>query len=186
MKKTKFSLLNKIMLTLILLFTISAFAYTAEKKAPKTKKLSEMLTLNQSSEPIPITGNISIQTITGQTQSLNSYKNKVIILNIWATWCPPCTREIPFLIELQREYGPKGLQIIGISMDENIGTVKKFVKVEGINYPIGMFNKNIETTLGAIYSIPTTFIIDKEQRIIKKIVGYHEKEAFITDIKPLL
>lgn len=129
----------------------------------------------------------TLKDIDGKSVSLNDYKNKVIILDFWATWCPPCREEIPDFIALQNEYGKKGLQIIGIAVDrDGIKSVKPFYENMGMNYPVLLTDGKVESKYGGIRAIPTTFIIDKKDSIAKKYVGFRSKATFEKEIKELL
>lgn len=129
----------------------------------------------------------TLDDINGKSVSLNDYKGKVIILDFWATWCPPCREEIPDFIALQNEYGKKGLQIIGIAVDrDGIKSVKPFYENMGMNYPVLLTDGKVESRYGGIRAIPTTFIIDKKGSIVKKYVGFQSKAVFEKEIKELL
>jgi thiol-disulfide isomerase/thioredoxin len=108
-------------------------------------------------------------------------KGKVVLLNIWATWCGPCRRELPDLVALSQEMASKGVVIIGVSLDEKeprLQNVKTFVEKMGIPYVNVIDNLKISDAYGGIQSIPTTFIIDRQGNIVQKIVGMQSKEAF--------
>ena len=129
----------------------------------------------------------TLKDINGKNVSLNDYKGKVIILDFWATWCPPRREEIPDFIALQNEYGKKGLQIIGISVDrDGIKSVKPFYENMKMNYPVLLTDGNVESNYGDIRAIPTTFIVDKKGSIAKKYIGFQPKAVFEKDIKELL
>lgn len=118
--------------------------------------------------------------------SFSQYKGKVVIVDFWTTWCPPCRKEIPGFIELQRQYADKGLVILGISLDKSAATAKEFARKNGINYPIVHGNAKVAGLYGNIQSIPTTFIVSPAGKIVNRLVGYHTKEVFEAEIKPLL
>ncbi|MCP4614752.1 MAG: TlpA family protein disulfide reductase [Planctomycetes bacterium] len=123
----------------------------------------------------------------GNKVSLSDYKDKVVILDFWATWCPPCIKEIPHFIELYNEYKNQGLIIIGISVDrQGVGIVKAFNRKYKINYPILMADNQVSRDYGNITGIPTTFVIDPAGKIRRMYVGYRDKFVFETDIKTLL
>lgn len=106
---------------------------------------------------------------------------KVVLLNIWATWCGPCKREIPDLIEISRDLAPKGVIVMGVSVDdrEKAAAVRSYVEKAGISYPIVIDNLLISEAYGGVSAIPTTFIIDRNGNIIQKIVGMLTKDQFI-------
>jgi cytochrome c biogenesis protein CcmG/thiol:disulfide interchange protein DsbE len=125
--------------------------------------------------------------LNGNKVSLSDYKDKVVILDFWATWCPPCVKEIPHFIDLYKEYKNQGLAILGISVDQQgIGIVKAFNRKYKINYAILMANRQVVNAFGNISGIPTTFVIDPDGKIRRMYVGYRDKAVFEADIKALL
>jgi thiol-disulfide isomerase/thioredoxin len=131
---------------------------------------SDKLTIRLLSEPMPLPA-FTVQDLDGRTISTDSWRGKVTIVNFWATWCPPCRAEIPDLIALQEKYRDQ-LQVIGISQDETgPETVRQFVTEHGINYPIVMSTPELERIFTGIYALPTSFIIDRDARIVQKHVG---------------
>lgn len=129
----------------------------------------------------------TLPTIYGDSLSLSDYKGKAIILDFWATWCPPCVQEIPDFIELYNKYKDKGLVIIGVSLDRgSVSDVKSFCEDIGIDYPIVMGNDRVSQKYGGIRGIPTTFIIDRDGMIVNKFVGYRPPEVFEAEVKKLL
>ncbi len=129
----------------------------------------------------------SLEDLNNRTVRLSDYQDKVIVLNFFATWCPPCRDEIPDFIDLVSDYGDKGLVIIGISLDRSDKeTVRNFANGYGINYPVLFDDGLVSETYGPIRSIPTTFIIDKKKNIVQRIVGSRKRDYFESVIKPLL
>jgi len=107
----------------------------------------------------------------GRSVSTANLRGKVVIVNFWATWCPPCRAEIPDLIALQEKYRDT-LQIIGVSQDEvPAEQVKRFAADHGMNYPIVMSTSEIEKLFPGIHALPTSFILDREGRLVQKHVG---------------
>lgn len=115
--------------------------------------------------------------MTGRTFKLSDYKGKVVILDFWATWCPPCKAEIPFFIELEQQYGKQGLAILGAATDDP-RKVKAFYKNNGMNYPVFEADQQMAMNYGGIQGIPTTFIIDRDGYIREKYVGFRPKSMF--------
>jgi cytochrome c biogenesis protein CcmG/thiol:disulfide interchange protein DsbE len=128
----------------------------------------------------------TLQDLNGKPVKLSDFKGKVVILDFWATWCPPCRAEIPNFVELQKEYGKQGLAVVGISLDDNPAGVVDFAKAQGINYPIVMGDQDVAAAYGGVEAIPTTFVIDPAGNIVNKHVGYTEKAEFEAEIKKLL
>lgn len=116
----------------------------------------------------------------GQTIRLSDFKDKVVLLNFWATWCGPCRREIPALIKLQQEFNEQ-LVIIGIALDEEgFDVVRPYAEEMNINYPIVTDDYSYGEKLGGIYMVPTTYIIDRQGFITARKIG----EISIDDIRP--
>jgi peroxiredoxin len=129
----------------------------------------------------------NIKDLNGDNLRLSDLKGKVIILDFWATWCPPCRAEIPAFNELYSEYKDQGLEIIGLSLDrDGPPVVKKFAKEYNIKYILAMGNDKIVNSYRGIVGIPTTFIIDRDGNIRGQHVGFAPKEVFEEEIKNLL
>jgi thiol-disulfide isomerase/thioredoxin len=125
--------------------------------------------------------------LNGKMVKFSDFRGKVVILDFWATWCAPCRIEIPHFVELQKQYGDKGLTVIGVSLDEQgQEIVKKFVKRLGVIYPIVMGNEKVVEAYGGIYAILTTFVIDRRGRIVSQHIGYDDKAVFEKEIQSLL
>jgi thiol-disulfide isomerase/thioredoxin len=128
-----------------------------------------------------------LKNLDGKTVKLSEFRGKVVILDFWAKWCVPCRVEIPHFVELQKQYGHKGLTVIGVSLDEQgPEVVKKFVKQLGVNYPIVIGNEKVAEAYSGIDAIPTTFLIDRQGRIVTRHMGYTDKGTFEEEIQPLL
>jgi len=124
---------------------------------------------------------LQIPTMEGTSASIEQYKGKVVLVNFWATWCAPCRTEIPWLIEFNEKYGPKGLVILGIAMDdEGNKVVQPYVRdrrfdvnghPEAMNYQILLGNSKIAEKFGGILGMPTSMLYSRDGRKIKTIVG---------------
>jgi thiol-disulfide isomerase/thioredoxin len=114
---------------------------------------------------------VTMRTLDGQTISSADWHGKVTLVNFWATWCPPCRAEIPDLVALQDKYRDK-LQVIGISEDEDgPELVRRFAVQYHINYPLVMATPELLKAFSGVYALPTSFIIDRDVRIVQKHVG---------------
>ncbi|MBL7074465.1 TlpA family protein disulfide reductase [candidate division KSB1 bacterium] len=128
-----------------------------------------------------------LKDLNGKEHRLLDYRDKVVILDFWATWCGPCRMEIPHFINLQKEFGDKGFQMIGIGLDKGGKEIlAPFAKKKGINYPILIGDERVVKDYGGIRGIPTTFVISPQGKIFRKYVGYRGKSVFENDIKTLL
>ena len=110
----------------------------------------------------------------------------MVILDFWATWCPPCRRGIPDLISIKKEYKNK-IAIIGVSLDvDTKKNVVPFIKTYGINYPVVYATNQVVRDYGNIDAIPTSFVIDKDGKIVNQHVGLTPKEVYVDEINKLL
>src|SRR5262249_31364047 len=113
----------------------------------------------------------SVTTLDGRQLSSSDLKGKVVLVNFWATWCPPCRAEIPDLMELQERYRDK-LVVLGISEDDPpVDDVRKFVATQKMNYPVAMSTADVRKIFRGVVALPTTFVIDPEGRLEQKHVG---------------
>ncbi|MBE7446472.1 MAG: TlpA family protein disulfide reductase [Planctomycetia bacterium] len=117
---------------------------------------------------------------------LDGNKGKVVVVDLWASWCPPCKKEIPGFINLYKKYKDKGVEIIGVALDENGSeTVPPFVKKTGINYPVYLGGNDIASQY-SLNAYPTTIIYSKNGKIANKHVGYVSEEEFDEELSKLL
>ncbi len=115
---------------------------------------------------------------------IKDYRGQVVLLTFWATWCGPCIQEIPSLNKLQEDFGPAGFSVIGISMDlGGTGPVEKIMKKTGITYTIVMGNQKISKDFGGIFGLPTSFLVDRSGKLIKRYIGWTSHGVFEKDIK---
>jgi len=125
--------------------------------------------------------------LNGKLVKFSNFRGHVLIVDFWATWCAPCRVEVPHFVELQKQYGDKGLTVIGVSLDEQGPEgVKKFVKGFGVNYPIVIGNEKVVEAYGRIDAVPTAFVIDRQGRIVSRHIGYEDKAVFEKEIQSLL
>ena len=128
----------------------------------------------------------SLTDLSGRPVSLSDYRGKVVILDFWATWCDPCKREIPSFIEMQNKYASQGLQILGVSMDDDEPPVREFQQQFKMNYPVAMGSPKLADQYGGILGLPITFVIDRNGRITARHVGATEASVIEAEIRKLL
>lgn len=129
----------------------------------------------------------TLKDLDGKAVSLADFKGKVIVLDFWATWCPPCREEIPGYIELQKKYGKDGLVVIGVSLDQKgPAQVKKFAEKNGMNYSVVMGDGKIVDAFGSFTSIPTTFLINREGKIVHQKSGMWKHDEYEALVKKAL
>ena len=122
----------------------------------------------------------------GKPLKLSSYRGKIVLLDFWATWCDPCREETPHFMELQQRDHDRGLQIIGVSMDDSPDPVKLFYDQFHMTYPVVMGNAKIGELYGGVLGLPIVFLIDRDGRIRSKHVGATDAATFGTEIEDLL
>jgi thiol-disulfide isomerase/thioredoxin len=128
---------------------------------------------------------VAFKDLDGRVQNLADLRGKVVLVNFWATWCPPCRAEIPDLIALQARSGNR-LQIVGVSEDHDaVDAVKAFVAKHKVNYPIVMATAEIERAFSGVAGLPTTFVVDADGQIIQKHVGLLDVAAIERQAKAL-
>jgi cytochrome c biogenesis protein CcmG/thiol:disulfide interchange protein DsbE len=118
--------------------------------------------------------------------SMTAYRGKVVLLNFWATWCAPCISEIPRFAKWQQQYGAQGLQVIGISMDDEEQPVRAAYQKYGLNYPVAMGDEQLGSIYGDILGLPVTFLIDKSGKIRFRHQGAVDFKIVEHEIQDLL
>jgi len=135
------------------------------------------------------TTDFTLPDLAGKTHSLSSWRGKVLLLNFWATWCPPCRREIPLFIDLQRRYANQGLQIVGISLD-NPEAIARYWQEMKINYPLLIADETTYDLMAAYGNrqggLPYSVLITSDGQVAGVKIGAYHREELETALKPLL
>lgn len=134
----------------------------------------------------PLAPDFTLPQLDGQPLSFSSYRGKVVLLDFWATWCVPCREETPHFVELQKKYGGRGLQIIGVSMDDSADPVRPFYQQFHMNYPVVMGTAKTGEQYGGVLGLPIAFLIDPEGRIVKKHIGATDPNVIEREVVGLL
>ena len=131
--------------------------------------------------------NFTLKDMNGVDVKLASFKGKVILFNFWATWCGPCRVEIPYLIELQRQYADD-LVVLGVSIDDTAEKLTPYAKEMKVNYPllVGNGRQDFQDAYGPFWGIPVTVFVARDGRIHKKHSGIASKEQFEHEIASML
>jgi peroxiredoxin len=130
---------------------------------------------------------LELRDLKGHSFRLADFKGKVVLVNFWATWCPPCRTEIPELVKWQREYQNRGLQVIGISYPpQTLSEVRRFTRKAKVNYPLALGTKATKLLFTPSETLPMTVVIDSEGNVRDVIEGVVFPEEFDQKIKPLL
>jgi len=144
---------------------------TGPIKAPADRKPMRDLTLPQ---------------LDGSTWRLSDHRGQIVLVNYWATWCEPCRQETPGLVKLAHDYQPKGLAIVGVSMDEDRpATVREFAKYFRIPYPV-LMGTSFQPFASNVEALPTTILVDTQGRAAKTYVGAVRESVFRADVDHLL
>ena len=129
----------------------------------------------------------SLPDLSGRSVSLSDFQGKVVVLNFWATWCPPCRAEVPDFVRFQAKYRDRGLAIVGLSLDAGgARDVRPFAEEHDINYTMLIGNDDVAKAYGGVVGIPTTFVVGRDGTIVKKFVGNPGPKVWEATLEPLL
>jgi len=128
-----------------------------------------------------------LKSIDGKQVRLSDFRGKAVLLNFWATWCAPCKIEMPWFVELQKQYAAQGLQVLGVAMDDSgEETIAKFAKQMAINYPLLIGKESVGDAYGGVEFLPTTFIIDRQGKVVDRVFGLVGRSEFEDSVKKAL
>ncbi len=129
----------------------------------------------------------TLDSLNGNSVRLSDLRGKAVLLNFWATWCSPCKIEMPWFIEFQQQYGPQGLQIVGVAMDDSSKEdIAKFAKEMGVNYPVLLGKEAVGDAYGGVPALPESFFIGRDGKIVDKIVGLKGRSEIEDSIRKAL
>lgn len=114
---------------------------------------------------------IEAASLSGQPINLAAWRGEVVLVNFWATWCPYCRHEMPEMAKFYRDYHRKGFEMVAFSLDDDPAKVKQFIAEAGYRFPVAMSTPAINAAFGDVAVVPTSFVIDRQGRIRKKISG---------------
>ena len=128
-----------------------------------------------------------LRTLDGRIVKLSDYRGQAVLLNFWATWCSPCKIEMPWFVDVQKQYGKDGLVVLGVAMDDtDSAKIAEFAHEMGVNYPVLLGTDKVSDDYGDVRSLPTTFYIDRNGMIVAKAVGLLGREEVENDVKKAL
>jgi thiol-disulfide isomerase/thioredoxin len=130
----------------------------------------------------------ALESLNGETVHLSDFRDKVVLLNFWATWCTSCKIMTPWFVDMQNQYGPQGLQIVGVALDEDATKVEIGESADElqVNYSVLIGNGKVASAYGGLPMLPTSFIVGKNGKIIDTIIGLKSKSEFEDEIKKAL
>jgi thiol-disulfide isomerase/thioredoxin len=160
-------------------------ALSGANHAKTTERADEAHVVRFAAHPQPMPAFL-VNDLDGNPVSTAAWKGKVVFVNFWATWCPPCRAEIPILIDLANRYKDR-LQIVGVSVDDgDPADVKQFAKEAGINYPIVMADRAIVKEYGGVPALPTLFVVNPDGNVVQKHEGLFSNELYEAEVRLLL
>ncbi|HEV8384147.1 MAG TPA: TlpA disulfide reductase family protein [Candidatus Acidoferrales bacterium] len=146
-----------------------------------------------SASNLPDAPNFTVPDLQGANVSLEQYRGKLVLVNFWATWCGPCEIEMPWFIEFQQKYGSRGFTVVGLAMDDEGKSVvapwiaEKRFDVNGsqmpVNYPILLGNDKVADQFGGLIGLPTSVLISRDGKIIKRFIGLVGHETYVKAIE---
>jgi cytochrome c biogenesis protein CcmG/thiol:disulfide interchange protein DsbE len=122
----------------------------------------------------------------GRQVLLSKYRGQLVLLNFWASWCAPCREEMPLFSTWQRSLGARGLQVIGVSMDDDVREVQKFLAAYPVTYPVVMGDAKFAGTFGGVLGLPLSYLIDAQGRVVARYQGEVDLQKLEARIKELL
>lgn len=182
MKKTFFVAFGA---AIVVVSTIALFGGNPQQQSPAKVFLVETVTKRSSGKAVEFTWKDGGKSVS----FLGHTKGKVVLLNLWATWCGPCKRELPDIVAISNEMAAQGVVVVGVSLDQKedkLQLVKTFSERMNIPFVNVIDNLQISDAYGNIQSIPTTFIIDRNGNVVQRIVGMQTKQAFVAALQKVL
>ena len=145
--------------------------------------------------PLKLVGNVegvpapdfALPSLDGTRVKLSDYRGKAVLLNFWATWCPPCKVEMPWFADLQKQYGKDGLVVLGVAMDDSEPSkIAQFASEMGVNYPVLLGTDQVSDDYGNVEYLPTSFFIGRNGVIVDKITGLMDRKDIEDAVKKAL
>jgi peroxiredoxin len=145
--------------------------------------------------PIKLVGNVqgvpapdfTLPALDGSKVSLSDFRGKAVLLNFWATWCPPCKIEMPWFEDLQKQYAKDGLVVLGVALDDSApATIAKFASELGVNYQVLLGTDQVSDDYGDVQYLPTTFYIARDGTIVDKMTGLLDRKDIEEAVKKTL
>jgi peroxiredoxin len=145
--------------------------------------------------PVKLVGNVqgvqapdfTLTSVDGGRVRLSEFRGKAVVLNFWATWCSPCRTEMPWFVDLEKQYGKEGLVVLGVAMDDSEpATIAKFASELGVNYPVLLGTNQVSDDYGDVQYLPTTFYIGRDGAIVDKMTGLLDRKEIEQAVRKTL
>lgn len=177
--------LSRSLLVWILVYVTPALTQTASPVLPVAGKVPQSTLGPARHSPAP---DFTLKSVTGETVRLSDLRGKIVLLNFWATWCAPCKILIPWFVDLQSEYGPRGLQIVGVALDQDAtrAEIGEFADNLRVNYPVLIGNEKVGKAYGGLPALPASFFVGRDGNIVDTVIGIKGKVDFEEAIKRAL
>jgi thiol-disulfide isomerase/thioredoxin len=178
---------GRVVATAVVAVMIATFGYVLFSGHPEVKTDARIVLPGTPVSSVPAPPDYDVRTLDGNAIKLSGYQGKVVVMDFWATWCPPCRQEVPQLARLQKENQARGLEVIGLHIDDRgrstPAAIRRFISDYGINYTVGLATDAMFTDyLGtADDTIPQTLVFDRQGRLIKHLIGYDSSHARTLD-----
>lgn len=185
------TILYNIFFSVTIVITLLITGCSDDESVPQSKSTQAKAKVSSDSsgqeQQLKDAPDFTLKTMEGKPFTLSEHEGKVVVLNIWATWCAPCRKEIPDFIEIQKEMREDDVLFVGVSVDkEGWEVVRPFAEKYGINYPLVVDDGTINRKYGPIQSIPTTFIINKKGKVEYVAPGMVNREALQPALEKLV
>jgi peroxiredoxin len=175
-------LLISVVAVLVTAVLVARFHVAGRPRASPASAVRSLLNFNGQMAP-----DFALESLDGETVRLSDFHGKVVLLNFWATWCGPCKIEMPWFEQLQRQYGPQGLQVIGIAMDgTGKSEIAEFANNLGVDYLILLGKEDVGDAYGGVQFLPATFYISRDGKVADKVLGLKGRAEIEENVKKAL
>jgi cytochrome c biogenesis protein CcmG/thiol:disulfide interchange protein DsbE len=169
---------------LVVAVVVALMLFAGMQMSKRARAGTNAASLNFQGQPAP---EFELKSLDGKLVHLADYRGKAVLLNFWATYCQPCKIEMPWFAEMQNKYGPQGLQIVGVAMDDvSEQEIGKFAQDLGVNYPILIGKESVGDAYGGVQFLPASFYIDRNGKVVDRVFGLKGKADIEADIQKAL
>jgi len=168
----------------IVVVAVTLMLFVGVRMAKRGPTLTKTAAVGKKGSVAP---DFELKSLDGKQVKLSDFRGKAVVLNFWATWCAPCKIEMPWFVDLQKQYSSQGLQVIGVAMDDSgEQTIAKFAKEMGVNYLVLIGKEAVGDAYGGVEFLPTTFFIDRQGKVVDRVFGLVGHSEIEEDVKKSL